>query len=169
MENIPTKSYLFNLSYGRRGEELPFIKDVLINFINKELTGITILVNNNPYNFEFLLLLVFEKSDVQFDNWLNKNYPDKKVNYLFNYSMDDIVFNLLNNKQYSAYTFSTYEQVASILTDESNRIFLFPSIKIIEQKWGKVERIFKFKIFLSHSSNDKPLLKISSMNCKRKK
>ncbi len=54
--------------------------------------------------------------------------------------------------------FTTYEQISTILTDQSNLIFLFPPIKIVEQKWGKVEKIFKFKVFLSHSSKDKHIV-----------
>ncbi len=158
MITVATKSYLFNLSYAKRTEEREFIKDILTNFNNEELTGITVLVNNNPYYLEFLLLLVFEKSDDRFDDWLTKQYPGKKNNYLFNYGLEEIIFNQLNKKQYSAYSFSSFEQISRILTDESNAIFLFNSAKIIEEKWGKVQRVFKYKVFLSHSSIDKPVV-----------
>lgn len=158
MIHTPTKTYLFSLSYENRTQEKNFINDILNNFNNTELTGITILVNNNPYHLEFLLLLIFEKSDNKFDQWLQAHYSNKKVNYLFNYSLDEIVYNQLNRNRYSAYSFSTPTQAATVLTDESNRIFIFPSGKVIEQKWGKVEKIFKNKIFLSHSSVDKPIV-----------
>ncbi|MRG48991.1 TIR domain-containing protein [Chitinophaga sp. SYP-B3965] len=158
MIDIATKFYLFNLSYARRTDELEFIKSILARFNNEELTGITLLVNNNPYNLEFLLLVIFEKNDTEFDSWLGIHYPQKKMNYLFNYSIDDIIFNKLNKNRYSSYSFSTFEQVSNIVTDKPNDIFLFASANIVEQKWGKDESIFKYKIFLSHSSFDKPIV-----------
>lgn len=155
MQNIPTKFYLINCSYAERSRELIFIKDLLARFSNEELTGITAFVNNNPYNLEFLLLLIFEKSDEAFDNWIATHYPEKKVSYLFNYTLDDIVSNSLDRNRYAAYSFSTFEQIQKILTEEANEIFLFHSLKVIEQKWGKIEKLFKRKVFLSYSSKDK--------------
>ncbi|SDG15723.1 toll/interleukin-1 receptor domain-containing protein [Chitinophaga filiformis] len=157
MKNNSTKFYLFNCSYAERTNELGFIQKLLASFNHDELTGITLLVNNNPYNFEFLMLLIFEQNDMAFDNWLSIYYPNKKVSYLFNYSMDEIVANLLNKKQYTSYSFSFFEQVQKVLTEDSNEIFIFPGQKKVEEKWGKPEKIFKYKVFLSYSSKDKEI------------
>lgn len=155
MVSNPTKFYLFNCSYAARTSELGFIQKLLSCFNHDELTGITLLVNNNPYNLEFLMVLIFEKNDIAFDHWLNTHYPDKKVSYLFNYSMDEIVTNQLNKRQYSSHTFSSFEQAQKFLTENSNSLFLFPEQKKVEEKWGKSEKIFKYKVFLSYSSKDK--------------
>ncbi len=155
---MQTKSYLFNLSYGHRVNELKFIKDILSHFDKDTLTGVVSLVNNNPYNLEFLLYLAFEKDDNIFDQWLDTYYPQKKINYLFNYSLEEIVKDQLGRNRYNAHGFSTIEQAENIITDEPNAIFLFPSIKVIAQKWGKMEKMFKYHVFLSHSSNDKVLV-----------
>lgn len=155
---MQTKSYLFNLSYGHRVNELKFIKDILSGFNNETLTGVVSLVNNNPYNLEFLLYLAFEKEDYLFDQWLDKYYPQKKLNYLFNYSLDEIIKDQLGRNRYNAHGFSTIEQAENMITDEPNAIFLFPSIKVIAQKWGKMEKMVKYTVFLSHSSDDKVLV-----------
>lgn len=152
-----TKSYLFSLSYANRSKEQPFIIDILKQFDTNSLTGMVMLVNNNPYHFEFLLYLSFEKRDFDFDKWLAEKYPQKKFDYLFNYSADDIIQNM-TKRSYNAYGFTFKEQAEEMLTGESNRIFIFPSEDIIAQKWGSTDRVFKYKVFLSHSSVDKPII-----------
>lgn len=87
------KTYLFEFSYGRRTQEIGFISDILANFDNDILTGVTILANNNIYNLEFLLLLSFEKDSKKFDDWLFRMYPSKKANFMFNYSPEEIITN----------------------------------------------------------------------------
>lgn len=157
MFNTDSKSYLFNLSYGGRMNELKFIIDILLAFDNETLTGVTIFVNNNPYNLEFLLFLSFEKKDIDYDFWLSSNYPNKKVDYLFNYTLSDIIGNLAN-KRYNCYSFSTTEDAKRVITNEPNFLFLFPSSDLIKNIWGNWEKVFKFKIFLSHSTIDKSIV-----------
>ncbi|MGY0035154.1 toll/interleukin-1 receptor domain-containing protein [Pedobacter sp. NJ-S-72] len=155
---INHKTYLFEFSYRERTEELNFISDILKRFDTNTLTGITILANNNIYKLEFLLLLVFEKKSEIFDKWLIETYPQKKNNLKFNYSLSEIVANQINNKSYNAYSFSTLEQLKTVLTDYKNKVFIFPTSKIMEEIWGKTEQNNTSSIFLSHSSIDKPLV-----------
>ena len=154
---MDTKSYLIELSYGGRMSEIQFISDILSRFDNETLTGITVLVNNNPYNLEFLLFLAFEKCDVDFDAWITNHYPDKRMNYLFNYSISDVIENL-SNKRYNCHSFLDAEDVKRVITDNPNFIFLWPSFENIQKIWGKWDKVFKFKVFLSHSSIDKPIV-----------
>ncbi|WP_165750564.1 toll/interleukin-1 receptor domain-containing protein [Cellulophaga sp. Z1A5H] len=154
-----TKSYLFELDYGKRMESKPFLIDLMSNFDNQSLTGITFLVNNNPYNFEFLLLLVFEKQDKEFDHWLNNSYPKMKYRFLYNYSTDDIVKKQLEERRYNAFSFSNELQMNEYLKEESTKIFLFPSKEVCTKKFGgKNYSSNSYKVFLSHSSKDKPII-----------
>lgn len=152
------KTYLFEFIYGKRTDELDFISDLLQSFDNNSLTGITLLANNNVYNLEFLLLLVFEKDSQKFDNWLVTNYPKKKNNFKFNYFTKEIIDNQIKGKRYNAYSFSTVEQLKFILTDDANKIFLYPTIKKMNSLWDKPISHKVSTIFLSHSSSDKPLV-----------
>lgn len=153
-----SKTYLFEFSYGKRTEETKFITDILNTFNENTLTGVTIFVNDNIYNLEFLLLLVFEKENEKFDDWMLSKYPKKNLNFKFNYSTSDIIKDQLIHKKYSSYSFSNVEQLKSILTENSNKFFLFPELKILEEKWGNSQKSKKSNVFLSHSSIDKPVV-----------
>lgn len=150
-------SCLFSLSYEKRNGEKEFIKDILLNFNNGEITSKTILVDNNIYHLDFLLLLTFENENKRFDSWLSFHYPKKKYNYLFNYSLEDILNDQLDKRRYLAYSFRTVEQALKILTGESNDIFRFPCNQIIETKSDPIENALTFKTFLSYSYKDKEI------------
>jgi hypothetical protein len=53
------KAYVFELDYGARSREIPFITALLARFDRKALVGIALIVNNNPHTFEFYLYLNF--------------------------------------------------------------------------------------------------------------
>ncbi|WP_294329403.1 toll/interleukin-1 receptor domain-containing protein [uncultured Chryseobacterium sp.] len=149
------KNYLFELSYGNRVNEKDFINSILQNFDNQTLTGITMFVNNNIYNLEFLLLLYFEKDDKVFDVWLEQNFQQKKR--VFNYTPTTITELLLENR-YSMFSFSKIEDIEPFLTHSPNQFFLYNSRENYNKTWGGISRDSYPIIFLSHSSQDKKLV-----------
>ncbi len=60
-------------------------------------------------------------------------------------------------KAYSIITFCEPSEVDVIFTSEANEVFLFPDKDLISSVWG-APVISNTKIFLSHSSKDKPIV-----------
>lgn len=118
------KRYIFELDYGNRIMEKEFIKDILNNFNRDSLVGCGIFVNNNPYSFEFLLFLSFEKDADKFDVFVRNRYKDKKR--IFNYFIEDMVMSFAT-RGYNVQTLIDAEQVDMVITEEPNGIFEFPS------------------------------------------
>jgi len=149
------RSYMFSLNYGDRMNERKFIKDILNRFDNEELVGAGIYVNNNPYNFEMLLYLNFEKSANQFEEWLSENYRNKKR--IYNYFLGDI-FSSISTRGYNIATFADESTVDLIITSEPNGIFLFPDQSGMKSVWKSGITEGSSMIFLSHSSKDKKIV-----------
>ncbi|CAI8903082.1 hypothetical protein [Bacillus pseudomycoides] len=88
-------SYLFELNYGERMKEKAFIASVLNRYDIKTLVGASLIVNNNPYGFEFYLHLTFQGGVTEFEEWLRTNY----IHYFqgsrkYNYFLDDVLFSM---------------------------------------------------------------------------
>lgn len=146
------KSYIFELSYGKRMDEKKFIKDILDKYDTDTLVGANIFVNNNPYSFEFLLHLNFAKDADKFDLWLSQNYKDKKKKY--NYFVGDLLFSL-STRGYNSVGLIDSDMIDIIIDNEPNDIFLFADEPTLNShiKGGLIEN--SLKVFLSHSSKDK--------------
>lgn len=148
-----TKKYIFNLDYGNRTEEREFIKDILNNFDNDSLVGCGLFVNNNPYSFECLLYLSFEKDSDRFDEFIKNKY-DKKIR-IFNYFIDD-AFAAFSSRGYNVVSFMDAESVDMVLSGGANGIFGFPCKAVFDSMWRSNLKNYKMKkVFLSHSSKDK--------------
>ena len=152
---MESKSYLFALDYGNRKDEKEFVKAVLRRFDKNSLVGCGIFVSNNAYNFELYFFLYFEKSDTEFESWLSQNYPHKVRAY--NIFVNELIDASFSRKSYSSVTFNEPEDVDLVFTSEVNDFFIFPDRSLIEDIWGPPV-ISKKKIFLSHSSKDKPIV-----------
>ncbi|RPJ99321.1 toll/interleukin-1 receptor domain-containing protein [Priestia endophytica] len=154
-------SYMFILDYGNRSREKIFILDLLQEFNRDLLTGVSLFVNNNPYNLEMYLFLNFQGDQGDIDNfelWLRKKYP--YLRRIYNYFIRD----LLHSASNKGYSFST-------LTDDSAIIdFMFETDKKglfhIEER-NTQNSIYKGglvvtapRIFLSHSSKDKEIVDV---------
>ena len=118
-----TKSYLFELDYGNRMEVKSFLLDIMQEFDSSSLTAINLLINNNPYDLEFLLSLVFEKDDERFDDWIEGNYP--KLRFMFNYSLNEVIDNQIYHRRYNSCSISNEDQLNRALTEEANELFFF--------------------------------------------
>lgn len=146
------KSYIFELSYGKRMDEKKFIKDVLDNFNNDTLVGANIFVNNNPYSLEFLLHMNFAKDADKFDLWLSQKYKEKKKKY--NYFIGDLFFSM-STRGYNSFGLIDSDMIDMLIDTDANNIFLFPDEATTNSriKGGLIEN--SLKVFLSHSSKDK--------------
>lgn len=70
--------YLIELDYGNRKDERGFVRDILSRYNTDTLVGSLLFVNNNPYHFELLWYVNFEKEHEDFDRYLASSYPTKK-------------------------------------------------------------------------------------------
>lgn len=155
---MQNKSYLFEFDYGKRMSYRPFLIELMDEFDKNSLTGITFFINNNPYNLEFLLLLVFEKEDEKFDKWLKNNFPKYSYKFLFNYTLEELINNQFGQGRYNAYSFSNEKQMDTVLSKNKTQMFLYPDKKVMEELWGGSRTNKNFEVFLSHSSLDKNLM-----------
>jgi|TARA_R110000850_G_scaffold202001_5_gene328061 hypothetical protein len=146
------RSYLLELDYGNRKGERDFVKDILSRYDRNALVGSLLFVNNNPYHFELLWLLNFEKSHEDFDKYLASKYPTTRRAY--NRFVDDLLASM-ENKSYNVISVSTPEDADTNMTSETNGAFFFPDRDVFFGVWGKPVTMDKFTVFLSHSSKDK--------------
>ncbi len=148
-------SFIIHLDYGNRAEERKFVADVLDTFDKDTLCGANIFINNDPYNFELLLSLHFEKNGDDFENWLKKNYPLKKREYSLLFI--DITEAMMR-KGYSACGLLDSNMLDFMMPSDANGLFLFPDRKALAAVWGKPNPVSSFSVFLSHSSRDKSIV-----------
>lgn len=153
---MDTKIYIFSLEYGNRKEEKNFIKDILRTFDEDTVVGCGIFVNNNPYNFEFLLYVSIAKDIEKFENFIKTKYNKKKR--IFNYFTQDIIEKAFR-RGYNIRTFIDERTVDMMISEEADDTFLFPDKEILNQRFGGETEVNKFqKVFLSHSSKDKKVI-----------
>lgn len=147
------KAYVFELDYGARSREIPFITTLLAKFDRKSLVGIVLIVNNNPYSFEFYLYLNFAKRSGEFEKWLRTNYPDRARHY--NLFVGDVIA-ASSKKRFNMVANPPDELFPLLLTPEGDgTLFLFPERNAID--YGAREQ-FKPDVFLSYSSKDRSLV-----------
>ena len=141
--------YLFDLDYGNREREYPFIKDILNSFNKDELTGCGVAVNNNPYNLEFILFCAFEENADKFERFLKNYYPERRV--MVNYFLSDITSSLMS-RGYNVSSFIDADDVDGI----SDMLFLFLDRESMEKQIKSLRNDEKsLRVFISHSSKDK--------------
>jgi hypothetical protein len=147
------KAYVFELDYGARSREIPFITALLAEFDRKSLVGIVFIANNNPYSFEFYLYLNFAKRSGEFEKWLRTNYPDRARHY--NLFIGDVL-TASSKKRFNIVANPPDELFPLFLTPEGDgTLFLFPERDAID--YGAKEP-FKPDVFLSYSSKDRKLV-----------
>lgn len=147
--------YLFSLDYGNRLNEQDFVRAVLSNFDRNSLTGSTLFVNNNPYCFELLWFVNFQKDHGKFDKWLLANYQKKRR--IYNRTLDDLHASIAG-KSYNIRSINEAEDVGQALTPHESETFLFPDRTLLFSIWGKPIIMPGALVFLSHSSLDKALV-----------
>lgn len=146
------RSYLIELDYGDRRGERGFVKDIISRYDKDTLVGSLLFINNNPYYFEMIWYLNFEKNHEDFDRYLAQKYPNKKRAY--NRFVDDLMASM-DNRTYNIISISTPEDVDARMVSEKNDMFLFPDRENFFKVWGKPVTMDNFSVFLSHSSKDK--------------
>ncbi|KGJ88568.1 toll/interleukin-1 receptor domain-containing protein [Colwellia psychrerythraea] len=146
------RSYLIELDYGNRKGERDFVKDILSRYDKNTLVGSILFVNNNPYHFELLWFLNFEKDFEDVDRYLASKYPTTKRAY--NRFVTDLMASM-DNKSYNLISVSTPEDVDVYMTSKTNDYFTFSDRELFFEMWGKPVTLDNFTVFLSHSSKDK--------------
>lgn len=153
---MDTKMYIFSLDYANRIEEKEFIKEILRTFDENVVVACGIFVNNNPYGLEFLLYVSVEEEDDRFEKFLKEKYSNKKR--IFNYFLEDMIASF-TARGYNTVSFLDEDMVDLVITEEANKIFLFPVKEQLNRMWGNIEDKKKLpRVFLSHSSKDKKII-----------
>lgn len=148
-------TFVIRLDYGDRAGERKFVGDVLDTFDRNVLCGANLFINNDPYGFELLLSLNFEKDGDKFEKWLKEKYPSKTREYRLLF--DDITA-AVSRKGYNVCGLLNSDLLGFAMTSEANGLFLFPDRKVISSIWGRPTAPSSFTVFLSHSSRDKHLV-----------
>ncbi|WP_447578036.1 toll/interleukin-1 receptor domain-containing protein [Achromobacter kerstersii] len=152
---IVEKTFIIHLDYGNRAEERRFVGDVLDTFDKDTLCGANLFINNDPYGFELLLSLNFEKDGDKFEEWLRTNYPAKKREYRLLFKD---VSAAAREKGYNVFGLVDSAMLSFAMPSAANGIFHFPDRKVISNAWKRASAGSSFSVFLSHSSRDKPIV-----------
>jgi hypothetical protein len=148
-------TFIIHLDYGNRAEERKFVADVLDTFDKDTLCGANLFINNDPYNFELLLSLNFEKHGDVFESWLREHYPQKKREYRLLF--EDITASV-SRRGYNVFGLTSSDMLPMAMPSTASGLFIFPDREVIASIWGRPSASSSFTVFLSHSSGDKPLV-----------
>lgn len=149
------QAYVVPLDYGNRKSEREFIRQLLQRYDTDTLVGCALFVNNNPYNLEALLCLNFRGEHHGFETWLTVEQPKKKRDFRF---LFDEIANAVFARGFNVVTFIDDSTLDLVMSGEVNEIFLFPDREEMIKIFGSPVTTGTFSVFLSHSSQDKPII-----------
>ncbi|RPJ99322.1 toll/interleukin-1 receptor domain-containing protein [Priestia endophytica] len=148
------KPYLFLLDYSDRESEKEFILNLIKKFEN-EFKTIILFINNNPYNLELFLYLLFDQNDAHFRKWLNAYYSNKQL-------IPNVPNNILELVQEKGYDCIAYRDDESFSWTEAlfsgnvmEGVFNFYDKRRYENTWKSGLLSDDFIIFLCYSSEEK--------------
>ena len=145
------RGYVWQAEYGRRTTLIPVLKQLIKEQDASSLEMLAIFVNNNPYNLEFFIAVIYDVPQ--------KNHVEKMIELFENENLilrNDLTTLLLTqelgNRRFNSCAFADAQEVD--LRFES--MFFFPEIEILEEKGYCMRPFGKEKqVFISHSSKDK--------------
>lgn len=146
------QTYVIQLDYGDRDFARTFVRALLTRYDKDTMVGCALFVNNHVYNLESYLCLNFWEAN-DFENWLGCNFPRLKRDYRF---LSSEIAAGIFSKAFNVITFTDCEDLDLKISDEANGIYLFPSQKILDERFGKPIASARFLVFLSYSTVDKP-------------
>jgi hypothetical protein len=146
--------YLLKLDYGDRRRECSFVKRLMSRFDNETLRGIVLFANNNPYALELFLFLNFVSKTDEFEAWLSGENERKRFP---NYFLQNFYVGMRVKSYNSVSLVDDEEFIDHVFSGHANELFLFPDKELMEKEWPTIKRT-ETKVFLSHSSKDKPLV-----------
>ncbi|MEB4870173.1 toll/interleukin-1 receptor domain-containing protein [Priestia megaterium] len=148
------KPYLFLLDYSDRESEKEFILNLIKNF-KEEFNKIMLFINNNPYNLELFLYILFDQNDDDFREWLNVYYSNKQL-------IPNAPTNIWELAQIKGYDCVAYRDNEDFFLTEAlfngnvfEDVFEFYDKKIYNNNWKSGLISDDFIIFLCYSSEDK--------------
>lgn len=145
------KSYIWQGEYGKRKHLKPLFRQLLREQDASSLEMLAIFVNNNPYNFEFYIAIVYGVPQ--------KNHVEKMEELFENANLilrNDITFQMLmmamGDRRFNSCTFLNEDDVDR----QFESMFIFSEMKTMEEAGYYMRPFGKEKqIFISHSSKDK--------------
>ena len=151
---IEHRTYVYEGDYGNRKTEADFIKHALRVFDKDTLTGCGVFANNNIYNLQLFIHFTFEKDFQVFEWFVEESYKafSRRYNVFSGSMMDDMA-----NRAGNLATFTDANSVDVIMEHTPNSTFLWPTKRVIEQKWSHFLTPIQLNVFLSHKSSDKPI------------
>lgn len=146
-------SYVIELDYGYRMKEIEFIKEILNKYNNDDLIGANIFVGNNIYYLEFYLHLSFSRMQEDFEEWLNKFFPEKVRKY--NFFLGDILKGM-SNKSFNSQGLIDSSMLEFIITPYQNWLFLNEDKPTYDKMFPPgILHTKKGNVFICHVSEDK--------------
>ena len=145
------RSYVWQAEYGKRGKLVPILEKILDEQDASSLELMGAFVNNNPYNLEFYINVIYDVP--------KKNHIEAMIELFESAGLilcDDITTSSLiqemRNRRFNACMFVNRRD----LEINFERLFYFPETKELENRGYCIRPFEKEKqIFISHSSKDK--------------
>lgn len=145
------KDFVWEADYGERTKVYQVTRELIATQSAQSLQCITYFVNNNPYNFEFYILVSYDNPTDEEMMYMKKCFEDIGLKYRNDITGDALFFEMAN-RRFNAASFSDeasfYIQV--------NCIFSFAERHEFEAK-GYIMKPFTIstEVFISHASENK--------------
>lgn len=145
------KGYVWQGEYGRRSHLIPVFSKILDEQDATSLTMLALFVNNNPYNLEFFIALIYDRPENIHIQEMKSLFENAGLKY-----RSDLTFlNLMKemgNRRFNSCAISDSEQIDMIFSS----IFVFSEINELESKGYYMKPYGKDRqVFISYSSKDK--------------
>lgn len=149
------RDFIWECDYGERDA----VEKRLAKLLNKQdanqLGMCSLFVNNNPYGFEFYVVLGYELPDEHQINEMKMLMSEIGARYRPDITFRELQDQLLSRRFNSAVV-STQEQLAEAIY--SNKLFAFPERRVLIEKYPIAPLGNKLPVFLSHTSANKPFV-----------
>ena len=148
------RDYIWQADYGDRNKLVPFMKELLRTQDAKSLQCLGIFVNNDPYNLELFIYLSYDNPQDEHLAFMKKGFNELGLIYRKDLTLDEM-FMQMGNRQFNSKTMISEDMVDLVMGTS----FWFPERKEMEQQGYRFGQFgMKRKVFISHSSLDKPVI-----------
>lgn len=148
------RDYIWQADYGDRKKLIPFMKELLRMQDAESLQCLSIFVNNDPYNLELFIYLSYNNPQEEDLEFMKKGFNELGLSYRKDLTLDEM-FMQMGNRQFNSMTMIDEDMVDLVM----DTAFWFSERKEMEQQGYRFGQFgMKKKVFISHSSLDKPMI-----------
>lgn len=147
--------YIWEASYEKREAGIKAMKVLLDEQPTNVLQGAAFYVDNNPYNFEFYILVSYSTSSDAYIERMKEIFTNWGIKYRPDLTNSNLLAQL-GNRRFNVVSFVNSIEVETF----GRQAFEFPGSDELEKAGYIIEQISKDKkVFISHSSNEKKKIK----------